>query len=116
MSLGSPRGRERRADHTGEDGEEEEGLRCRGQSVPRRPAVPDAGGAPLAILAPNHLMDGLELAVALMWELSRGAAGGAGASEDRPTAVVLHGAIAPQDGGGFQGRTECKSKMDAQAL
>jgi hypothetical protein len=49
----------------GEDREEEEGLRCRGQSVPRRAAVLDAGGAPLAVLAPDHLSDGLELATAL---------------------------------------------------
>jgi hypothetical protein len=47
------------------DREEEEGLRCRGQSVPRRAAVPDAGGAPLTVLAPDHLSDGLELAAAL---------------------------------------------------
>jgi hypothetical protein len=78
--------------------------------------MPDASGAPLTVLAPNHLADGLELAVALMWELSTGAAGGTGASEDHPTAVVLRGAIAPQDRGGFWGRTECKSKMDVQAL
>jgi hypothetical protein len=43
----------------GEDGEEEERLRHRGQSVPRRAAVPDAGGAPLIVLAPDHLSDGL---------------------------------------------------------
>jgi hypothetical protein len=51
--------------HTGEDGEEVEGLRLRRQSVSRCPAVPDAGGSPLTVLAPNHLADGLELAVAL---------------------------------------------------
>jgi hypothetical protein len=37
----------------------------RGQSLPQCPAVPDVSGAPLAILAPDHLVDGLELAVAL---------------------------------------------------
>jgi hypothetical protein len=36
-----------------------------GQSFPRRSAVLDASGAPLAVLAPDHLADGLELAVAL---------------------------------------------------
>jgi hypothetical protein len=40
-------------------------LHRHGQSFPRRSAVPDAGGAPLAVLAPDHLTDGLELAVAL---------------------------------------------------
>jgi hypothetical protein len=49
----------------GEDGEEEEGMRRRGQSVPRRTAMLDASGAPLAVLAPDHLSDGLELAAAL---------------------------------------------------
>jgi hypothetical protein len=37
----------------------------RGQSLPRRPAMPHASGAPLAVLAPDHLADSLELAVAL---------------------------------------------------
>jgi hypothetical protein len=31
----------------------------------QRPTVPDAGGTPLAVLAPDHLADGLELTVAL---------------------------------------------------
>jgi hypothetical protein len=48
-----------------EDEEEEEGLRRCGQSFPRRVAVPDASGSPLTVLAPNHLADGLEVAVAL---------------------------------------------------
>jgi hypothetical protein len=40
-------------------------LRRRGQGVPRRSAMPDAGGAPLIAPAPDHLSDGLELAAAL---------------------------------------------------
>jgi hypothetical protein len=51
--------------HTGKDREKEDGLCRRGQGVPWRPAMPDAGGAPLAILAPDHLAHGLELTVAL---------------------------------------------------
>jgi hypothetical protein len=49
----------------GEDGEEEERLRRWGQSVPRRTAVLDAGGAPLIVPAPDHLSDGLEVAAAI---------------------------------------------------
>jgi hypothetical protein len=56
---------EERWHQAGKDREEEEGLRRRRQSVPQRVAVPDAGGAPLAVLAPDHLSDGLELAAAL---------------------------------------------------
>jgi hypothetical protein len=40
-------------------------LRYCGQIFPRRPAVSDVSGAPLAVLAPDHLADGLELAVSL---------------------------------------------------
>jgi hypothetical protein len=49
----------------GEDREEDEGLCRRGQSFLRRSAVPDARCAPLAVHAPDHLADSLELAVAL---------------------------------------------------
>jgi hypothetical protein len=54
-----------RRHQAGEDGEEEEGLRHRGQGVPRRAAMPGAGGTPLIVVAPDHLSDGLELAAAL---------------------------------------------------
>jgi hypothetical protein len=49
-------------------------------------------------------------------ELSKGAAGGAVALEDRPAPVVLRGAISQQVEGGSRRRTECKNKMDAQVL
>jgi hypothetical protein len=58
----------------------------------------------------------LDLAVALDAGVEQGAAGGDTASEDRPAPVVLRGAIAQQDGGRFQRRTECRSEMDAEAL
>jgi hypothetical protein len=51
--------------HSSKDGEEEEQLRRCRQGVWQRPAVPDANGSPLTVLAPNHLAYGLELSVTL---------------------------------------------------
>jgi hypothetical protein len=51
--------------HSSEDKEEEEGLRHCRQGVWQRPAMLDVSGSPLAILAPNHLADGMELTAAL---------------------------------------------------
>jgi hypothetical protein len=51
-----------------------------------------------------------------MRELSRGAADSAAALEDRPAPVDLRGAIPQQVEGGSRRRSECKRKMDVQAL
>jgi hypothetical protein len=64
LQYGQEEGGEQRH-QVSKDEEEEERLRCRRQSISRRAAVPDAGGAPLAVLALDHLSDGLELATAL---------------------------------------------------
>jgi hypothetical protein len=49
-------------------------------------------------------------------ELSRGAASGAAAPEDRPAPVALRGAISQRVDGRSRRGTERKSKMDAQVL
>jgi hypothetical protein len=59
--------------------------------------VPDVSGALLAILAPNHLLDGL----LLMRDSSSGAAGCDATSEYHAALVALRGAMALSVGGGL---------------
>jgi hypothetical protein len=94
-------GAERRH-QAGEDGEEEEGLRRRGQSFPRRPAVPDASGPHSLLLLPTISQTIWSSRFFLMRDSSRGAAGCIAASEDLAAPVALRGAMALSVGGRLQ--------------
>jgi hypothetical protein len=78
--------------------------------------VPNASGSPLAILAPNHLVDGLELTVALDAGVEQRRRRRRRCPRRSSAPVALWGAILQRVEGGSRRGSECKSKMDAQVL
>jgi hypothetical protein len=91
-------------------------MRCRGQSIPRLAAVPDAGGAPLAVLAPDHLSAVWSSRLLLMQESSRGATACGAASEDLAAPVPLCGAMASGRGRVAEGGWKAKGFGCASSL